>query len=369
MKKVKQIKGLFMKKMLLTFTLTLFANMSIALAQEVEIPVFDDPMPNLPNIGRNAQPLDSLVLTPKPLPEVEVPLNTDNREERPALKPEPQPVQKNEPAPVIKREEPISITKDMGVMKIEKKDEKPTVELPVQDKPALLPPAPPLIQTPEALEGLFAPLHDVRGFEFSGLTLGMTPDEVADAMRDMGYKRTKIQYGIPMFRTSFYEQRCRDKKVLKPADIRACIEKQADYDDVKYISSMTFAKKKTKEYIRVLFSSAATDNVAYKIYYENEGDNSLTLTRKNLAKQLRRKEMFWNMMFETYGLPDDPELLVWGDTQKAYMQAIMVGASYNAYVVLEDKEIQDNDYFAAEDESKELTYKPQFTFGNLDEDE
>lgn len=359
-----------MKKMFLTFTLMLFANMSVALAQEVEIPVFDDPAPNVPNIGRHAQPLDSLVLTPKPLPEVEVPLNPDKKEEQPAKKPEPQPV-KPEPVPSIKREEPISITKDMGVVKIEKKDETPKIQLPEEQKPALLPvaPTPPVIQTPEALEGLFAPLHDVRGFEFAGLTLGMTPDEVMDAMRDMGYKRTKIQFGIPMFRTSFYEQRCRDKKVLKPADIRACIEKQADYDDVKYVSSMTFAKKATKEYIRVLFSSGATDNVAYKIYYESEGDNSLTLTRKNLAKQLRRKEMFWNMMFDTYGLPDDPELLVWGDTQKAYMQAIMVGASYNAYVVLEDKEVQDNDYFAAEDESKELTYKSPFTFGNSDEEE
>lgn len=360
-----------MKKMLLTFTLLFFTNMSVAFAQEVEIPVFDDPAPNFPNIGRNAQPLDSLVLTPKPLPEVEVPLNPDKKTETPAPKPEPEPVVTPDPVPTIRRDEPISLTKDMGVIKIEKKEETPTMQLPVQERPTVLPPAPtpPVVQTPEALEGLFAPLHDVRGFEFSGLTLGMTPDEVMEAMRDMGYKRTKIQYGIPMFRTSFYEQRCRDKFVRTPGDIRACIEKQADYDDVKYISSMTFAKKKSKEYIRVLFSSAATDNVAYKIYYENQGDNSLTLTQKNLAKQLRRKEMFWNMMFETYGLPDDSELLVWGDTQKAYMQAIMVGASYNAYVVLEDKEIQDNDYFAAEDESKELTYKPQFTFGNLDEDE
>ncbi len=359
-----------MKKMFLIFTLMLFTNISVALAQEVEIPVFDDPAPNFPNIGRHAQPLDSLVLTPKPLPEVEVPLNPDKKEEQPTQKPEPQPV-KIEPVPNIKREEPISITKDMGVVKIEKKDETPKIQLPEEQKPALLPvaPTPPVIQTPEALEGLFAPLHDVRGFEFAGLTLGMTPDEVMDAMRDMGYKRTKIQFGIPMFRTSFYEQRCRDKKVLKPADIRACIEKQADYDDVKYVSSMTFAKKATKEYIRVLFSSGATDNVAYKIYYENEGDNSLTLTRKNLAKQLRRKEMFWNTMFDTYGLPDDPELLVWGDTQKAYMQAIMVGAGYNAYVVLEDKEVQDNDYFAAEDESKELVYKSPFTFGDSDEEE
>jgi hypothetical protein len=125
---------------------------------------------------------------------------------------------------------------------------------------------------------------------------------------------------------------------------------------------MTFKKASTKEYIRVLFSSYATDNQAFKIYYESEGDNSLTMTQRNLAKQLRRKDMFWRMMFETYGLPDDSELIVWGDPDKAYMQAVMTGSSYNAYIVLEDKEIQDTDYFAAEDEKDSLEYRQQFTF-------
>ena len=86
------------------------------------------------------------------------------------------------------------------------------------------------------------------------------------------------------------------------------------------------------------------------------------MTQRNLAKQLRRKDMFWRMMFENYGLPDDSELIIWGDPNKAYMQAVMTGSAYNAYIVLEDKEIQDTDYFAAEDDQENLLYRQQFTF-------
>ena len=212
------------------------------------------------------------------------------------------------------------------------------------------------------IENLFGKTHNVHEFELSGLMLGMYPEEVAEVMAEMGFKRTQVKYAIPMFRSAFYEQNCRDRRVHPLNEMRLCIERQADRDDVKYVSSMTFKKASTKEYVRVLFSSYATDNQAFKIYYESEGDNSLTMTQRNLAKQLRRKEMFWRMMFETYGLPDDSELIVWGDPDKAYMQAVMTGSSYNAYIVLEDKEIQDTDYFAAEDEKDSLEYRQQFTF-------
>ena len=95
----------------------------------------------------------------------------------------------------------------------------------------------------------------------------------------------------------------------------------------------------------------------------------MTLTQKNLAKQLRRKEAFWRLMFETYGLPDDSELIIWGDPQKSYMQATMQGTAYNAYIVLEDKEIQDEDYFAQEEEARDLTYKMPFSFAGAESEE
>ena len=69
MQKGQEIKGQSMKKIL--FCLLILAGTHAGFAQE-NIPVFDDAMPDLPNIGRTAEPLDKLVLTPNPLPSIEV---------------------------------------------------------------------------------------------------------------------------------------------------------------------------------------------------------------------------------------------------------------------------------------------------------
>lgn len=361
-----------MKKIITCLIILCWTGISVA---EENVPLFNDPMPDIPNIGRTADPLDKLLLTPSPLPEVEVDLSNKK-----ATQPQPKVEPKKEEKPAapvntdIARSTPVSLKKEMGIVQIkrtqtETTDEALSVSTP-EPQPEAVPvviPEPiaesePMIQNREELESLFGKTHDVRGFEIAGMALGMTPDEILDSARMMGFKRTEVRYGIPMFRSAFYEQNCRDKRVSLLSEVRHCIERQADRDGVKYVSSMTFKKPATREYLRVLFTTHATDNQAFKIYYESEGDNSLTLTQRNLAKQLRRKDMFWKMMFDTYGLPDDSEQIVWGDPQKAYMQATMNGSSYNAYIVMEDKEIQDEDYFSAEDESKELRYRNPFTF-------
>ena len=399
MQKGQEIKGQSMKKIL--FCLLILAGTHAGFAQE-NIPVFDDAIPDLPNIGRTAEPLDKLVLTPNPLPSIEVKLSKDeaNKSKSTTTKTS-QPAQEVEPtkAPAqnFERTTPVSFKKGSGIMQLKRVDtteenntsasetvaesakstentqttqtysasssETSTHTISKNSEQNVgYAASKPMLQSAADIENLFGKTHNVHEFELSGLMLGMYPEEVAEVMAEMGFKRTQVKYAIPMFRSAFYEQNCRDRRVHPLNEMRLCIERQADRDDVKYVSSMTFKKASTKEYIRVLFSSYATDNQAFKIYYESEGDNSLTMTQRNLAKQLRRKEMFWRMMFETYGLPDDSELIVWGDPDKAYMQAVMTGSSYNAYIVLEDKEIQDTDYFAAEDEKDSLEYRQQFTF-------
>ena len=196
----------------------------------------------------------------------------------------------------------------------------------------------------------------------------MTPDEVAEVARENGYIVTKIEHGIPLHRTSFYEHNCRNAQVHRVAELQDCIIEQARNDEVYHISAITLAKPATAEYIQILFSTHATDNVAYKIYYENKGDNSLNFTRKNLAKKVRRRDAFWNMVFETYGYPDDREQITWGDPQKAYMMARMQGSNYNAYLILEDKEIPDGDYKDADERKSDLRYSNTFTFSPKDED-
>lgn len=391
-----------MKKIL--FSLLILVSINIAEAQE-NIPVFNDPMPDTPQIGRMAEPLNKLVLTPNPLPVLSVNLSNEKGEKKQPVK---QPVsdeqasQEKQEAPKTKdfdRTTPVVFKTESSVMKIKRREtddadteqtQSQQISQAQQDAAEVVQSyttqtttvtttntgtvtqsavanagyaaSKPMIQSAEDIQNLFGKTHDVRSFEISGLALGMTPDEVVDIMYENGFKRTDIRYGIPMFRSAFYEQNCRDRRVHILDEVRKCIERQADRDDVKYVSSMTFKKPATKEYIRVLFTSYATDNQVFKIYYESEGDNSLTMTQRNLAKQLRRKDMFWRMMFENYGLPDDSELIVWGDPDSAYMQAVMTGSSYNAYIVLEDKNIQDDDYFAAEDEKDFLNYRQQFTF-------
>lgn len=365
-----------MKKLYLVAFCLFFS--TVASAQDVEIPLFDDSKPNL---GRTATPLDSIVLTPSPLPAIRIPLD-DTKEPRPQ-----QSVSQSQPLPEEKADlktprRHMPITVDQPKINQDKNEELAR-ELQNQinrTQAASLKKKQPAVKsqpastkettmTPKSLENLFGKTHDVRTFDIGGFALGMTPDEVIETARDMGYRVTKIERGIPLFRTSFYEQNCRDAKIHIPGEIKTCIINQALADEVYYISSITMQKKATREYIQILFSSNATDNVAYKIFYENKGDSSLNFTRKNLAKKLRRKEAFWNLMFETYGLPDDSEKLIWGEPQKAYMQATMQGANYNAYIVMEDKEIPDKDYFDAEDQAKDLVYKTPFTFaGDAGED-
>ncbi len=372
-----------MKKFCLLLIFVCFSH--VATAGEVEIPLFED---DTPRLGRNAEPLKSLVITPSPLPDISIDLDTSRavqpasnaatktktEQKTDALTQRALDIQINPP-----RTAPIALAKnaeessDVLMKQIEEETKRIQAETPTaapsSEQPALKKAASAQAQlTPRSLEGLFGQTHDVHKFNISGFSLGLQPEEVFEIADLMGYQITKIEHGIPLFKTSFYEQRCRDQKIHVLTQLRSCVVEQAREEETEYVSSVTMKRPASKEYIQILFTSNATDNVAYKIYYENEGDNSLTMTQKNLAKQLRRKEAFWNLMFETYGLPDDNELLIWGDPQKSYMQATMQGSAYNAYIVLEDKDIQDDDYFKAEAESKELIYNMPFSFQMLPED-
>ena len=337
---------------------------------QTNIPLFDD---DVPNLGREAKPLNEIHLTPDELPDVRVSLNDSEKPARPQAKPKPAGTQ------MIRLPKEPNPPHRLSAEKAAEMDEKLSAEIrryqeeraKAEQKTAPKPPEPKKeeqAQMPDSLKDLFGETRDVHGFEIAGISLGMTPDEVAEVAREQGYSVTRVEHGIPLHRTSFYEHNCRAIPVRRTRDIQDCIIEQARNDEVYYISSVTLAKPQTAEYIQVLFSSFATDNVSYKIYYENEGDNSLNFTRKNLAKKIRRRDAFWKMVFDTYGYPDDKEAFVWGDPDKAYMKARMQGANYNAYLILEDKETLDGDYVDADEQKEDLHYRNPFTFAPTEED-
>jgi hypothetical protein len=51
------------------------------------------------------------------------------------------------------------------------------------------------------------------------------------------------------------------------------------------------------------------------------------------------------------------------------MKARMQGSNYNAYLILEDKEIRDGDYQDADEQKDDLHYRNPFTFAETTEDD
>ncbi len=351
-----------------------------AFAEDIAVPLFDDEVPNL---GRQVKPQDNIVLTPSQLPDVRVDL--DNTVRSPAKKQtektvKPEQAVKSAGKPIslgnrFSEEKSAEMSQQLNTeiqryqeskareeMKKAEEEAKKNAKIKEAEQEQQVE----TIQS-DVLEDLFGQMKDVRSFDVSGIELGMTPDEVVEEAKDRGYEVTKVEHNIPLHLTTFYKERCNPR--ARAIEKQNCIIEQAMADEVYYVSSITMARPQTAEYMQVLFSSHATDNEAYKIYYENKGDNSLNYTRKNLAKKVRRRDAFWNLMYETYGQPDDKDNMIWGNPQEAYMQAMMQGSAYNAYIVLEDKSITDEDYIAANEQAEELRYKHSFTFSEAWEDE
>ncbi len=363
--------------------LSLFLSFSVQ-AEDVYIPLFEDDIK--PNLGRDAQPLKELSILPESLGDVKISL--DDTKKQSAQPPKKQ--TKSEKETVKKPSKPISLSpksnqiseenkqlseklkqnaekfqQDLAKEQAEKKrleNEKKMAELKKKqaEQQKLM---------PESLTDIFGNLHDVRTFDIAGVALGMDVEETIEMAQENGYTVTKVEHGIPLHRTTIYEQNCRLAKLYRTDIIKNCVIEQAKEDELYYVSSITFAKPQTAEFLQVLFSSPLTDNLSYKVYYENKGDNSLNFTRKNLAKKISRRDAFFNMLYDNYGYPDDKELLIWGDSQTAYMQALMRGANYDAYLVLEDKELSDNDLMDMHDEGKALQLKHNFTFAPSDDEE
>ena len=288
---------------------------------------------DMPLIGRNAPPLSKLVL--EPIPNLPFTINI-NQDDTPKKKTPDK--QFNESviteSDLIKREKPLNIT--------ESKNKKDKINA-------------------NSVSAADLQRHDVSKFKVVGIAFGDDSETVNDTLSDLGYTLTKVEKSIPLHRTTYYNEACREKGLKLSSDIRNCVLNYAEADEMHYVFRETYKRPQSRETVQVSYSTPETDNVAYMIVYENRGDTSLNSSRINMAKKIRRRDDFWNLMFKTYGLPDDNDKLLWGDEDSRYMKAFMTGSAYHAYVVMEDKLLQDKDYDAAQNDFNTLRQHTPFT--------
>ena len=263
-----------------------------------------------PNIGKKGVPLDKVVLTPDPLPEISI-----NLKDKPPI-----------PLTTVEKQHPVNTRQESIV--INSRNNVP----------------PPKETAPQ-----FNNFHDVRQFDLEGFYLGMRPKEVLKMATKKGYTLAKTKKAIPLFQTTYYDTLCRESGLHDPTAIRSCIREYAKSKNQAYVEQMLLTKNSTHESFQFIFTSPATGNEAYQIIYQNKGDNSLNFTRPNLVKKLSRKEAFFNAIFEMYGYPDDKESLIWGNPKDAYMQVSMQGSAYDATITLVDMKLSDEDFFEASD--------------------
>ena len=260
-----------------------------------------------PNIGLNAKPLTQIGLVPPPFPDVVVDLN-ENKHPTTPLPPQ---------IPTNTRVQTINIR-------------------PISDNSG---PAPVSTDTG----------GDVRGFELNGFYLGMTPQDVIQVAQEQNCKITTSKESISQFRTGYYESICRSRNIYLPEEIRRCIRALSQQNDTTYLSKLKIVFPRSNETMEFDFSSPATDNRVWKIYYQNKGDNSLNFTQANVQKKLDRRQAFLNALYNKFGYPDNGEKLIWGSESDAFMQAGIYGSNYDAYIKLTDTALSDEDYFEAKD--------------------
>ncbi len=298
--------------------------------------------PKRRRLGRDAEPLTKLVIAPFPNTTIEIDSRSSMAQEKARNK---KYVEQNIPeSELIKRETPVTMTETI--------DER-TKQI-----------------MGEKIRAGALNRHDVSQFKIAGLKLGMDTQTVYEEMVELGYTLTRVEKSIPLFRTSYYDDICRRKHGLTIlSDIRQCVLNYAEKDEIHYVFRETYERPQSKETVQVSYSTPDTMNVAYKIAYKSKGDNSLGTSRPSLAKKKQRHEEFWNMIFDTYGLPDENDTILWGNPNTIYMRALMRGTSYDAYVFMEDRLIQDKDYESAQTAFKTLRKPTTFTLTGVTEEE
>lgn len=293
-------------------------------AQDLDVSLFDD----VPNLGRKAQPLDSLRLTPPPAPDIRVDLDNSQPAQAPT---EPEVVKPTLPqipsTPIVLSDQPA--TPEQKVEKKKKQNLPPRV------------------------------VKDVTLFNLAGLKLGESATKSLKLARKKGFKVTSTQEEVPLFYATNYGYKCRKKGYITPDHVNQCIKDYACHEGTRYIASATLTKKNVV--MKLYFTSHRTKNALYKIIYLDKGDPSLNFTQINTLRKLTRQKEFWNAVFAKYGAPDDTEKYIWGSPDKAYLQAYMAGSAYDAYLIMENVTLFSNDYYEAEDTEKGRP--PKNTFG------
>ncbi|MBE6461577.1 MAG: hypothetical protein E7006_01905 [Alphaproteobacteria bacterium] len=149
----------------------------------------------------------------------------------------------------------------------------------------------------------------VYDFDIAGIMLGMSFDDVYTLFfRENGLyaprKHNSIIYTIHPDWKYNLDYECRQQGTVIPAELEKCINSLAKNRGLLYASELHMVRENTGETVTVYFTSNATDNLVWRVVYNNDV-NELEGAAEKFAKQRENKILaFWQHVLDKYGAPN-----------------------------------------------------------------
>lgn len=162
----------------------------------------------------------------------------------------------------------------------------------------------------------------VNNFDIAGIMLGMSYDDVETLFfKTKGLysprRENSIIYSIQKDWKYNLDYECRQQGIYAPAELDQCINTLARDRGLLYAAELHLVRENTGETIVVYFTSNASDNVVWRVLYNNDV-NEIEGDHEKFADQREKKILaFWQGVLDKYGAPNSGTDK-WISTNNAY---------------------------------------------------
>ena len=165
------------------------------------------------------------------------------------------------------------------------------------------------ITTEEVFLDFGADVADVASFDIAGILLGMEFDDVYTLFyRNKGLyaprKKNSILYTIHPDWKYNLDYECRSQGIVIPEQLNNCINSLARSRGLLYASELHLVRENTGETIVVYFTSNATDNVVWRVVYNNDVNEQEGDAEKYARQRENKILAFWQSVLDKYGAPN-----------------------------------------------------------------
>lgn len=167
-----------------------------------------------------------------------------------------------------------------------------------------------------------AGLVNVSGFDIAGIMLGMSFEDVYNLYHEHSTlyaprKRNSLVYTIPTDWKYNLDYECRQAGVVQPSKLEKCIRGLARSRGLLYVSEVHLERPRTGETVDVYLTSNATDNVVYRVVYNNDVEKLESSNPKFIDQREKRRLAFWKNVIKKYGAPNSGQDM-WVTSTNAY---------------------------------------------------